>query len=154
MTNMIDEIDLTILRHLQQNSRITAKELAQILNITISPVYERIKRLEQLGYIKEYVAILDKVKLNKSITAFCQVSMRYHNEAFFDNFEKEVIKLEEVQECYLMAGQIDFLLKINIGSLPEYHEFVKNKLARLENVGTLNTIFVLDEVKQTYTISI
>ena len=90
----LDEIDLTILRHLQKNSKITAKELAQILNITISPVYERVKRLEQLGYIKEYVAILDKVLLNKSITAFCQVSMRYHNDAFFDKFEKEVMSLD------------------------------------------------------------
>lgn len=150
----IDEIDLTILRHLQKNSKITAKELAQILNITISPVYERVKRLEQLGYIKEYVAILDKVLLNKSITAFCQVSMRYHNDAFFDKFEKEVMSLEEVQECYLMAGQIDFLLKINIGSLPEYHEFVKGKLARLDNVGTLNTIFVLKDIKQGHSIVI
>ena len=150
----IDEIDLTILRHLQKNSKITAKELAQILNITISPVYERMKRLEQLGYIKEYVAILDKVLLHKSITAFCQITMRFHDKNSFENFELEVKQLEEVQECYLIAGQIDFLLKINIHSLPEYYEFIKIKLAKLENVGTLNTIFVLKEVKQDYSIVI
>ena len=143
----IDEIDKTILRLLQQDAKLTTKEVAAQLSLTLSPVYERIKRLENLGYIRQYVAILDKTRLGRSITTFCQVSMRYHDKAFIEKFEEEVQELEEVQECYHMAGQVDFLLKINISSLDEYHDFVKNKLSQIENIGILNSTFVLKEIK-------
>ncbi len=143
----IDETDKTILRLLQQDAKLTTKEIAAQLSLTLSPVYERIKRLENLGFIKQYVAILDKTRLGRPITTFCQVSMRYHDKAFIEKFEEEVQKLEEVQECYHMAGQVDFLLKINISSLDEYHDFVKNKLSQIENIGILNSTFVLKEIK-------
>jgi DNA-binding Lrp family transcriptional regulator len=80
--------------------------------------------------------------------------MRYHNEAFIENFEQEVKKLNEVQECYHMAGQIDFLLKINVSSLDEYHVFVKNKLSTIENIGTLNSTFVLKDIKFTHALNL
>ncbi|HMI01323.1 MAG TPA: Lrp/AsnC family transcriptional regulator [Pedobacter sp.] len=146
----IDEIDKIILKNLQQNAKITTKELASILNLSISPVYERIKRLESHNYIKRYVAILNKILLKQPITTMCQVSMRYHNEAFIEKFEQEIKKLDEVQECYHIAGQVDFLLKINIGSLDEYHDFVKYKLSKIDNIGTLNSTFVLKEIKHTH----
>lgn len=146
----LDEIDRTILKHLQENAKITTKELASILNLTISPVYERIKRLESLNYIKQYVAILNKNLLQQPITTLCQVSMRYHNEAFIEKFEREIQNLDEVQECYHMAGQVDFLLKINVGSLDEYHDFVKYKLSKIDNIGTSNSTFVLKEIKHTH----
>lgn len=143
----LDDIDKKLLRLLQSDAKLTTKELASRLGLTLSPVYERIKRLEGFGFIKQYVAVLDRSLLGQPITTFCQVSMRYHDKAFIDNFEEEVQKLEEVQECYHMAGQVDFLLKIHVGSLDEYHDFVKNKLSRIENIGTLNSTFVLKEIK-------
>lgn len=143
----LDEIDKTLLRRLQEDAKTTTKELASQLGLTISPVYERVKRLENLGYIKQYVAVLDKKLLSKKITTICQVSMRYHNEAFIEKFEQEIQKLEEVQECYHMAGEVDFLLKINVGSLDEYHDFVKYKLSKIDNIGVLNSTFVLKEIK-------
>lgn len=143
----LDDTDKKLLRLLQQNAKLTTKELAAQLNLTLSPVYERIKRLEGLGYIRQYVAVLDKTMLGQPITTFCQVSMRYHDEAFIDKFEQEIKRLEEVQECYHMAGQVDFLLKIHVSSLDEYHNFVKYKLSRIENIGTLNSTFVLKEIK-------
>lgn len=143
----LDEIDKKILRVLQKDAKVTAKELAASLNLTVSPVYERIRRLESLGFIKKYVAILDKNLLNKSVTSICQVSMRYHNEAFIENFEQEIQKLHEVQECYHLAGQVDFVLKIHVNSLEEYHDFVKYKLSKIENIGVLNSTFVLKEIK-------
>ncbi|MFY0599395.1 MAG: Lrp/AsnC family transcriptional regulator [Cyclobacteriaceae bacterium] len=146
---IIDETDRAILRILQKNSKKTAKEIASALNLTQSPVYERIKRLENGGYIKKYVAILDKNLLNRSVTAMCQVSLRYHDEAFIDNFVEEIHHLEEVQECYHMAGEVDFLLKINIEGLEAYHDFVRYKLSKVENIGVLNTTFVLKEIKHT-----
>lgn len=145
----LDPTDLTILRILQEDSKKTAKEIANILNLTTSPVYERIRRLEKQGFIKKYVAILDKKLIDRSMTTICQVSMRYHNEAFIEKFEEQIQNLQEVQECYHMAGQVDFVLKIHTKSLEEYHDFIKTKLSKIENIGVLNSTFVLKEIKHT-----
>ncbi len=145
----LDQIDITILRILQEDSKKTTKEIANILNLTPSPIYERIRRLEKQGFIKKYVAILDKNLIDRSVTTICQVSMRYHNEAFIEKFEEQIQNLKEVQECYHMAGQVDFILKIHTKSLEEYHDFVKTKLSKIENIGVLNSTFVLKEIKHT-----
>ncbi|MFT7037093.1 MAG: Lrp/AsnC family leucine-responsive transcriptional regulator [Cyclobacteriaceae bacterium] len=145
----LDEIDKTILRILQKDSKKTAKEIAGILSLTISPVYERIRRLENHGYIKKYVAILDKKLINRSVSCLCQVSMQQHSEAFIEKFENQIQGLHEVQECYHMAGEVDFILKINVDSLDDYHDFVRYKLSKIENIGVLNTTFVLKEIKHT-----
>jgi Lrp/AsnC family leucine-responsive transcriptional regulator len=145
----LDEIDLKILRILQKDSKKTTKDIADLLNLTASPVYERIKRLEKKGYIKKYVALLDKKLVNKPITAICMVSLRYHNEGFIDKFDKQIKELNEVQECYHMAGKVDFFLKINLESLETYHEFIRSKLSRIENIGVLESYFVLKEIFQT-----
>ena len=145
----IDETDLNILRILQEDSKKTTKEVAEMLNLTPSPVYERVRRLEKRGYIKKYVALIDKDLLNIPITAICMVSLRYHDEGFIDKFEKQIKGLKEVQECYHMAGKVDFFLKINLGSLNEYHEFVRLKLSKIENIGVLESYFVLKEITRT-----
>src|ERR1700744_2203881 len=149
----LDEIDKQILRELQKHAQVPTKSLASKLTLTISPVYERIKRLETAGFIKEYVAVLNKNMINKPFTSYCQVSMRYHEE-YIDKFEEEILKLDEVQECYHIAGQIDFLLKINVGSIDEYHNFIRHKLSKINNIGILNSAFVLKEIKQTYAYNI
>ncbi|WP_421918760.1 Lrp/AsnC family transcriptional regulator [Marinifilum sp.] len=143
----LDQTDKTILRILQTDSKKTAKEIASMLNLTPSPVYERIRRLENQGFIKKYVAILDKKRIERSVTAICQVSMRYHDETFIDEFEEQIQDLKEVQECYHMAGQVDFILKIHVRSLEEYHEFVRYKLSKIKNIGVLNSTFVIKEIK-------
>jgi len=145
----LDQTDITILRILQNDSKKTAKEIAGMLNLTVSPVYERIRRLENQGYIKKYVAVLDKKRINRSVTAICQVSMRYHDETFIDEFEEQIQELKEVQECFHMAGQVDFILKIHVKSLEEYHEFIRYKLSKIKNIGLLNSAFVVKEIKQT-----
>jgi len=145
----LDQTDITILRILQEDSKKTAKEIANILNLTSSPVYERIRRLEKHGFIKKYVAILDKKLIDRSVTTICQVSMRYHNEAFIEKFEEQIQNLQEVQECYHMAGQVDFILKIHTKDLEGYHNFIKTKLSKIENIGVLNSTFVLKEIKHT-----
>lgn len=145
----LDEVDLKILRILQNDSKKTTKEVAEILNLTPSPVYERTRRLEKKGYIKKYVALLDKKLVNKPITAVCMVSLRYHDEGFIDKFERQIKELKEVQECYHMAGKVDFFLKINLSSLDEYHEFVRLKLSKIENIGVLESYFVLKEISNT-----
>jgi len=145
----IDETDLKILQILQKNAKKTTKEIAQELNLTASPIYERIRKLEKRGIIKKYVALLDQSKLNIPVTAICLVSQRYHNEGFIEKFEKQIKNLKEVQECYHMAGKVDFFLKINIKSLPAYHEFVRTKLSKIANIGVLESYFVLKEITVT-----
>ena len=145
----LDEIDKKILRILQKDSKKTAKEISMTLGLTISPVYERIRRLENNGFIKKYVAILDKKLINRGVTCLCQVSMQKHSEAFIEKFENQIQNLDEVQECYHMAGEVDFILKIIMDSLDEYHDFVRYKLSKIENIGVLNTAFVLKEIKHT-----
>ncbi|UMB54332.1 Lrp/AsnC family transcriptional regulator [Lutibacter sp. A64] len=145
----LDDIDLKILRILQEDSKKTTKEVSELLNLSASPVYERIRRLEKNGYIKKYVAILDKRLVNQPITAICMVSLRYHNEGFIEKFERQIKALKEVQECYHMAGKVDFFLKINLGDLDEYHEFVRLKLSKIENIGVLESYFVLKEIYST-----
>ncbi|HVI47506.1 MAG TPA: Lrp/AsnC family transcriptional regulator [Chitinophaga sp.] len=143
----LDKTDIRILRILQKDAKKTTKEIAELLNLSVSPVYERIRKMEKEGYIQKYVAILDKKLLKRSITAFCQVSIKLHNETSIETFEAEVIALEEVQECYHLAGDVDFLLKINMESLEEYHTFLRQKLSKIPNISTLNTTFVLKESK-------
>ncbi len=145
----LDAIDLKILRILQKDSKKTTKEVSELLNLSASPVYERIRRLEKNGYIRKYVALLDKRLVNKPITAVCMVSLRYHNEGFIEKFERQIKALKEVQECYHMAGKVDFFLKINLGDLDEYHEFVRLKLSKIENIGVLESYFVLKEIYST-----
>lgn len=145
----LDEIDLKILRILQNNSKKTTKEIATQLNLTASPVYERIKRLESKNFIKKNVALLNKEKINRSVTAICMVSLRYHNEGFIDKFEKQIKNIKEIQECYHMAGKVDFVLKINLKSLDSYHEFVRLKLSKIDNIGVLESSFVLKEIFST-----
>ena len=142
----LDDIDLKILRILQKDSKKTTKEIADSINLSSSPVHERIKKLEKNGYIKKYVALLNKKKIGKPITAICMVSLRYHHEGFIDKFEKQIKELKEVQECYHMAGKVDFFLKINLESLDDYHEFVRSKLSKIENIGVLESSFVLKEI--------
>ncbi|MCL6267874.1 Lrp/AsnC family transcriptional regulator [Flagellimonas myxillae] len=145
----LDSTDITILRILQKDSKRTAKEIAANLNLTVSPVYERIRRLEKQGYIRKYVALLDKNRVGLPVTAFCQVAMRFHESSFIEKFEEQIRNIEEVQECFHMAGKVDFFLKINTESLEAYHDFVKYKLSKLENIGELNSTFVLKEIKHT-----
>ncbi|WP_291871461.1 Lrp/AsnC family transcriptional regulator [Maribacter sp.] len=145
----IDETDLRILQILQKDAKKTTKEIAEELNLTASPIYERIRKLEKKGIIKKYVALLNKNHLDIPVTAICLVSQRYHNEGFIEKFEKQIKGLKEVQECYHMAGKVDFFLKINIKSLPAYHEFVRTKLSKIDNIGFLESYFVLKEITAT-----
>ncbi|MEX0360330.1 Lrp/AsnC family transcriptional regulator [Flagellimonas sp.] len=145
----IDDVDLKILRILQEDSKKTTREIANSLNLTPSPVYERIRQLEKKGYIRKYVALLDKKHLGIPITAICMVSLRYHDEGFIDKFDSQIKKLKEIQECYHMAGKVDFFLKINVASLDHYHEFVRAKLSKIHNIGVLESYFVLKEITST-----
>jgi Lrp/AsnC family leucine-responsive transcriptional regulator len=150
----LDKIDLEILRQLQENALTTTKELASKLHLSITPVYERIKRMEREGYIKKYIALLNKEKLKKGLVVFCNVSLKQHTREIGRKFVKEIISLPEVVECYNISGEYDFMLKILVEDMPRYQEFVMNRLGSIENIGSAHSIFVMGEIKNSTSLPI
>jgi DNA-binding Lrp family transcriptional regulator len=148
MLSSLDHHDLRILQLLQHDARLTTKEIADKIGKSVSPVYERIRRLEHAGIIKQYVAVLDKRKIDKSLTAYTNVQLKEHADHMMKTFEKEVIRIPEVMECYHMTGQFDYLLKVALRDMDEYYSFIINKIAKLPNVGTVQSFFVLYEAKK------
>ncbi|MBO7368206.1 MAG: Lrp/AsnC family transcriptional regulator [Paludibacteraceae bacterium] len=150
----LDQIDLKILRTLQKNAKLTTKELAEAVNLTPTPVFERQKRLEKQGYIKKYVAVLDPDKLNQSLMVICMVKLQQINNSIAQRFTGEINKLPEVIECYNTSGNYDYMLKVRSSDMKHYQEFVLNKLGVIENVGSIESTFVMSEVKQNNGINI
>ena len=144
----LDQIDLKILRTLQKNAKLTTKELAEAVNLTPTPVFERQKRLEKQGYIKRYVAVLDPDKLNQSLMVICMVKLQQINNSIAQRFTAEINKLPEVIECYNTSGNYDYMLKVRSSDMKHYQEFILNKLGVIENVGSIESTFVMSEVKQ------
>jgi Lrp/AsnC family transcriptional regulator len=144
----LDQIDIDILRILQQDANVGVKHLAKALNLTKTPIYERIKKLEQDGIIQKYVALVNSKKIGNNITVFCSVSLDVQKLPEIQQFNSAIMELPEVLECYLMGGSNDFLLKVMVEDLDAYHQFSSGKLAALENVNQIKSSFVLNEVKK------
>lgn len=150
----LDQTDLKILRILQQNARLTNKELAAQVNLSTTPVFERLKRLERNGYIKKYVAVLDAEKLNRGFIVLCNVKMRRLSKEIARDFMERMLNIPEVTECYNISGQFDYMLKIHAPDMRYYQEFVLNQLGTIENLGSLESTFVMDTVKLEYGIGV
>jgi Lrp/AsnC family leucine-responsive transcriptional regulator len=150
MVETLDEIDLQILRTLQKNAKLTTKELAEKVNLTPTPVFERQRRLERKGYIRKYVAILDAERLNQGLLVFCKVKLKHINHEIADQFTHRIQRIPEVTECYNTSGQYDYLLKVRASDMKQYQEFVLNKLGTIESVGSIESTFVMSEIKQSY----
>lgn len=150
----LDDTDLQILRTLQKNSKLTTKELADAVHLTATPVFERQKRLERLGYITKYVAVLNPEKLNQGLLVFCKVKLKQINHEIADAFTRRIHRIPEVIECYNTSGQYDYLLKVRASDMKQYQEFVLNKLGEIEQLSSLESTFVMSEVKNHYGINI
>ncbi|MGE9312680.1 Lrp/AsnC family transcriptional regulator [Niabella sp. CJ426] len=145
----LDAKDLEILRMLQQNGRVTVKEIADAVHLSTTPVHERVKRLEHSGIISHYTTILDAAKLGKKLMVICHVSLREHNKIAGSKFIKSILAMHEVLECYSISGEFDFLLKVLTEDMETYYDFHVNKLSQVENVGHVQSTFVMGVVKQT-----
>lgn len=143
----LDQMDRRILDLLQEDAKYTHKEIATQLGMTTTPVYERIKKLEGNGYIRGYVALVDKTMLGYTLVAYTNVSLKEHSHKFLHQFEAEVHTLPEVIECYHIAGMYDYLLKVIAGDMAAYQDFIVNKLAALDNIGNVQSSFVMTEIK-------
>lgn len=150
----IDATDLQILRELQRNARLTTKELAARVNLSTTPVFERVKRLERDGIIDRYVAVLNAEKLNQGFVVFCQVKMNRLGRDIAADFNRTVKDIPKVTECYNISGQYDYLLKIHAPNMKYYQEFVLNVLGTIPHLGSLESTFVMDEIKHEYGISL
>jgi len=145
----LDKNDLAILKLLQENARITVKEISEKIHLSTTPIHERIKRLEQSGVIKQYVTLLDYNKMNRSLMVICYVSLKEHSKTAGVKFIKNINELSEVIECYSISGEFDFMLKVLCSDMNAYYDFHVNKLSQQENMGNVQSVFVMGVIKQT-----
>ncbi len=144
-----DELDLKLIALLQEDCKKTTKEYANHLNLSVTAVYERIKRLEKTGVITKYVALIDKKKVEKAFVVLCHVKLIQHSKNYLLRFEKQVQQLYEVVECYHTSGDYDYILKIYVRNMEAYRDFMVTKLTALNHIGSTQSSFVISEVKHT-----
>lgn len=150
----LDPIDKKILQHLQLDSKITNKELSNNLNLSVTAIFERIKRLEKMDVISKYVALINPAGVEKSFMVFCQIKLIQHTKSYMLKFEAEVEKLPEVLECYHVSGEYDYILKILVRDMEAYREFMVTKLTALEHIGSTQSTFIISPVKSTTAIPV
>ena len=143
----MDSIDKSLLKLLQLDSKSTTKELSSKLNLSVTAIYERIKKLEKEGIIANYVALLDRNKIQKGFVVFCQIKLIQQSKEYIMDFEKEVIKFNEILECFNVSGDYDYILKIVVKDMGEYRDFLVNKLSTLHQIGSKHSTFMIGEVK-------
>ena len=150
VTSTLDNTDLQILRCLQEDARQTTKELAAKVNLSTTPVFERLKRLEREGYIKQYVAVLDAEKLDLGFEVFCSVKLKQMTRDVARDFTRMIRQIPQVAECYNISGEYDYLLKIRARNMKQYNDFIINTLGTLDSIGSIQSSFVMDEIKHSH----
>ena len=145
----IDPIDRKILSELQRDGRVTIQDLAERVGLSASPTLRRIRMLEEAGILKGYVALVDQARVGLPVSVFASVKLERQREEELDRFAEAVARWPEVVECYLMTGRHDYLVRVVVPDLAAYERFLKDKLTRLEGVGSIESSFALGQVKYT-----
>jgi Lrp/AsnC family leucine-responsive transcriptional regulator len=148
----LDSKDLEILRLVQENGKLTVRDIALKIHLSATPTHERIKRLEKHGVIKQYAALLDNRMVRRSIMVICNVSLKDHDKKMAQQFIQAIQGFKEVIECYNISGEFDFMLKIVAESMESYHDFFVNKLSETPGIGQTKSSFVMDIIKDTHQI--
>lgn len=146
----LDKKDIEILRLLQENAKLTVRDIAEKIHLSATPTHERIKRLEREGVIRQYVTLLDNRLVDRGILVLCQVSLKDHDKRTAKAFIQAVSGFPEVLECYNISGEFDFLLKIVSSSMESFHKFYMNKLSEIKGIGQTKSSFVMDVIKETH----
>lgn len=144
----LDKQDHFILELLKENSKLGMKEVANKIGLTVTPTYERIKRLERTGVIRGYTVTLDKNAIGKNLQIFCQVTLKEHNLELLNAFENEVVTLPQVSACYHIAGDYDYTLLIEVANMDAYQDFLRKKLATLPSIANVQSSFVMSTIKE------
>jgi len=150
---VLDNIDKKLINLLQKDSKQTTK-LSLQLNLSVTAVYERIKKLEKEKVIENYVAIINKNKIGKSFLVFCHIKLVQHAKEYVTTFEREVIELAEVSECFHVSGDYDYILKIYVENMEAYRDFMITKLTAIKYIGSTHSIFTIGNVKNTTEINL
>lgn len=150
----IDETDKLILQLLQADGRKTIKDLAQELNLSTTPTFERVKKLEKAGIIDHYAAVLNPDKIGKTLYAFAHISLKDHSKVLVKEFTEQIIKIAQVQECHYVTGDSDFILKILLNDMEDYREFMMNQLFDMSNIAKIESFLSLSVLKKSNEISI
>ena len=143
----LDATDKKLLNLVQENGKQSIKQLADGINLSVTPTYERLKKLENNGVIDKYVALVNPAALNKKLIVYCQITIVKHQESYFDAFEQFVNNMDEIIEVHYVAGNNDLILKIILKDMDEYQEFVMKKLSQLDIIGNIQSSFVIKQVK-------
>ena len=145
----LDQVDINILNLLQSNARLTIKEISSQLNLSSTPIYERIKKLEKLGIIDKYVALLNQEKLGKKLNAFAQISLKDHSKPAVKEFVDCMVAFPQVMEFHYVSGGADFLIKVVVNDIEQYNHFILDKLSEVPNISKIETLMSLSIVKKT-----
>ena len=150
----LDSIDTQLLNYLQKDAKQTNKELASKLNMSVTAVYERIKKIEKEGVIDNYVALLNKESIGRACIEFCHITLEKQSQELVNQFEKEVATIDEILEVYHLSGDYDYLLKVHVKDMESFRKFMVNKLTNIDHIGSSNSMFVISEVKHTTAVNI
>lgn len=150
----LDQTDYKLIKLLQENCKQTNKEMADQLDLSTTAVYERIKKLEKQEIITDYVAIVNKDKINRSFMAIAHIKIKSHSKDAILRFEKKVDQIPEVLECFHVSGEYDYILKISVQDMEAYREFMLSKLTTMEEVQSTHSMFVIKEVKNLKTYNV
>jgi Lrp/AsnC family transcriptional regulator, leucine-responsive regulatory protein len=149
---VIDEVDVQLLKLLQDDGRITNADLAKSVGLSPPSVLQRVRALERSGFIRGYTALLDPDRLGLKITAFAMVSLSLHQDMPIERFRRSVQEIEEVQECYHVSGEYDFLLKIVVRDMKAYEALIREKISKIRGIRQINSSFVFGIPKQSTSI--
>ena len=144
----LDDIDKSILRILQKDAKISMKEVGEKVNLSSTPVFQRVKRLEKLGIIESYSAIINTNKIESRIIVFAEVNLKIHKQSELDDFEETMRNMPEILECYHITGKFDYLLKISIPNMSEYRTFIMDKMSRVKSIDSFNSSITMKEIKK------
>lgn len=147
---VLDKKDLEILKFLQQNSRMTIREISDRVHLSTTPVHERIRRMEASGVITQYATLVNAAKIGKGLMVICYVSLKQHSKNAGAKFIKSILEMNEVLECLTISGEFDFMLKVVTENMDSYYDFHVNRLSEIENVGNVQSVFVMGVIKMTH----
>ena len=144
----LDETDKKILRLLQIDAKMSVKEIGEKVNLSSTPVFQRIKRLEKIGVIESYAAIVNPDKIQSRTIVFMEVNLKIHKQSELEEFEQTITNMDEILECYHITGKYDYLLKVAIANMSEYRQFIMDKFSKIKNIDSLTSAITLQEIKK------
>lgn len=150
----LDETDVRMLKILQENSHLTVKELAAKVHLSPSPAFERQKRLEREGYIRRYSAVVDHRKMGNHVIVLCNIRLKQHTHDLIQQFMDTVQNIDQITECYNTTGEYDFQIKVYARDMEAYQDFMLNTLGNIDCIGSLHSVIVIGEIKDSHCIPV